>query len=55
MNTIEFTKVCELTRKSTNEIIHIFENDNDKLRIVTKNKEDYIKNKKYKIVIEEVL
>jgi hypothetical protein len=49
---INFIKVCELVKPE--EVVHIFENElHEKLRLVTKNKEDYVKNKKYKIIVEE--
>jgi hypothetical protein len=52
MKVIEFTKVCELVKDK--EVIHIFENEfNEKLKLITKNKEDYVKNKKYKIIVEK--
>lgn len=52
MKIIEFVKVCELIKQD--EVIHIFENEfNEKLRLITKSKEDYVKNKKYRIIVKD--
>jgi hypothetical protein len=47
-----FTKTCELEK--SDEVIHYFENDlQERIRLVTKSKEDFEKDKKYKITIEQ--
>ena len=50
---LEFTKKCELIKK--NEVVHFFESEQyDKIRITTKSAEDFLKDKKYKVIIEKL-
>lgn len=47
-----FIKTCELEKKD--EVVHYFENElQERIRIVTNNKEDFEKQKRYKITIEK--
>lgn len=52
MHTKKFLKTCELEKKD--EVIHYFENEfEERIRLVTKSKEDFKKDKLYEIVIKE--
>lgn len=52
MHIKKFLKTCELEKE--NEVIHYFENEfQETMRLVTKNKEDFKKDKLYEIVIKE--
>jgi hypothetical protein len=47
-----FIKTCELEKER--EVVHYFENEqSERIRITTDSKEDFEKNKKYKITIEK--
>jgi hypothetical protein len=47
-----FIKTCELEKND--EVVHYFENElQERIRIVTDSKEDFEKQKKYKITIEK--
>ena len=52
MNVVKFTKICELVKE--NEVVHFFENENqEKMRLVTKSSKDFEKDQKYKILIKK--
>jgi hypothetical protein len=47
-----FIKTCELEKER--EVVHYFENEQtERIRITTSNREDFEKNKTYKITIEK--
>lgn len=47
-----FIKTCELEKEQ--EVVHYFENEqSERIRITTGSKEDFEKNKRYKITIEK--